>query len=67
MKEYFRVLFLPKFASFLNQRDRLLDSLMVECWLRVLEVPGSILSQGLCHTKEVIKMVLVVPLFSTQH
>ena len=26
--------------------DRLLDSLVVECWLRVQEVPGSIPSQG---------------------
>ena len=46
---------------------RLLDSLVVECWLRVLEVPGSIPSQGLRHTKDVIKMVPVIPLFSTQH
>ena len=46
---------------------RLLDSLVVECWLRVREVPGSILSQGPRHTKDVIKMVPVVPLFSTQH
>ena len=34
-----------------------------ECW----EVPGSIPSQGPRHTKDVIKMVPVVPLFSTQH
>ena len=40
-----------------------LDSLVVECWLRVREVPGSIPSQGLRHTKDVIKMVSVVPLF----
>ena len=46
---------------------RLLDSLVVECSLRVREVPGSIPSQGLRHTKDVIKMVTVVPLFSTQH
>ena len=46
---------------------RLLDSPVVECWLRVREVPGSIPSQGLCHTKDVIKMVPVVPLFGTQH
>ena len=38
-----------------------------ECWLRVREVPGSIPSQGPPHTKEVIKMVPVVPLFSTRH
>ena len=46
---------------------RLLDSLVVECWLRVREVPGSIPSQGPRHTKDVIKMVPVVPLFSTEH
>ena len=27
-------------------KDRLLDSLVVQCWLRVREVPGSIPSQG---------------------
>ena len=37
------------------------DSLVVECWLRVQEVPGSIPSQGPRHTKDVIKMVPVVP------
>ena len=31
------------------------------------EVPGSIPSQGPRNTKDVIKMVPVVPLFSTQH
>ena len=46
---------------------RLLDSLVVECWHRVREVMGSIPSQGPRHTKDVIKMVPVVPLFSTQH
>ena len=46
--------------------DRLLNSLVVECWLRVREVPGSIPSQGPRHTKDVIKMVPVVPLFSTE-
>ena len=46
---------------------RLLDSLVVECWLRVREVAGSIPSQGPRHTKDVIKMVpVVVPLLSTQ-
>ena len=45
----------------------LLDSLVVECWLRVREVLGSIPSQGPRHTKDVIKMVPVVPLFSTEH
>ena len=34
---------------------RLLDSLVVECWLRVREVPGSIPSQGPRHTTDVIK------------
>ena len=46
---------------------RLLDNLVVECWLRVREVPSSIPSQGPRHTKDVIKMVPVVPLFSTDH
>ena len=35
----------------------LLDSLVVECWLRVREVPGSIPSQGPSHTKDVIKII----------
>ena len=43
------------------------DSLVVEYWHRVREVPGSIPSQGPRHTKDVIKMEPVVPLFSTQH
>ena len=43
------------------------DSLEVECWLRVREVPGSIPSQGPLHNKDIIKMVPVVPLFSTEH
>ena len=50
-----------------TKTHRLLDSLVVECWLRVREVPGSFPSQGHSHTKDVIKMVPVVPLFSTQH
>ena len=37
---------------------RLLDSLVVECWLRVREVPGSIPSQGPRHTKDVIIVLL---------
>mgnify|MGYP000491199248 CR=1 FL=1 len=45
----------------------LLDSLVVGCWLRVREVPGSIPSQGPRHTKDLIKMVPVVPLLSTEH
>ena len=36
-------------------KDRILDSLVVECWLRVREVPGLIPSQGPRHTKDVIK------------
>ena len=47
-------------------KNLLLDSLVVECWHQVREVPGSIPSQGPRHTKDVIKMVPVVPLFSTQ-
>ena len=47
--------------------DRLLDSLVVECWHRVREVPVSIPSQGPRHTKDVIKMVPVAPLFSAEH
>ena len=39
------------------RQHRILDSLVVECWLRVREVPGSIPSQGPRHTKDVIKMV----------
>ena len=45
----------------------LLDSLVVECWLRMWEVPGSIPSQGPRHTKDVMKIVPVVPLFGTEH
>ena len=48
-------------------KDSLLDSLVVECWHRVRVVPGSIPSQRPRHTKDVIKMVQVVSLFSTQH
>ena len=46
---------------------RLLNSQVVECWLRVREVPGSIPSQGPSYTKDVIKMVPIVPLFGTEH
>ena len=46
--------------------SKTVDSLVVECWHRVREVPGSIPSQGPRHTKDAIKMVPVVPLFSTQ-
>ena len=48
-------------------KDPLLDSLVVQCWLRVWQVPGSISSQGPRHTKDVIKMVPVFPMFSTEH
>ena len=34
---------------------RLLVSLVVDCWHRVREVPGSIPSQGPRHTKDVLK------------
>ena len=47
--------------------NHLLDSLVVECWHRVREDPGSIPSQGPRHTNDVIKTVPVVPLFSTEH
>ena len=39
----------------------------IASWKCAGEVPGSIPSQGSCHTKDVIRMVPVVPLFSTQH
>ena len=45
--------------------NRLLDSLVVECWLQVREVAGSIPSQGPRHTKDVVKRVPVLPLFGT--
>ena len=48
---------------FSSPEYRLLDSLVVECWHQVLEVPCSILIQGPLHTK----MVPVVLLFDTQH
>ena len=38
-------------------KNRLLDSLVVECWHRVRQVQGSIPSKGPRHTKKVIKMV----------
>ena len=69
---YMSKLYLVQFAtlSIMHHTDnqhRLLDSLVVEFWHRVREVPGSIPSQGPHHTKDVIKMVPVVPLFSTGH
>ena len=39
----------------IRHNDRPLDSLVVECWHRVREVPGSIPSQGPRHAKDVIK------------
>ena len=47
--------------------NQLRDSLVVQCWLRVRKVPGSVPSQGPRHTKDVIKIVPVFPLFSTDH
>ena len=38
-------------------KHRLLDNLVVECWHRVGEIPGSIPSQRPRHTKDVTKMV----------
>ena len=43
----------------------LLDSLVVESWIIVREVPDSIPDTGPRHTKDNIKMVPVVPLFSS--
>ena len=44
-----------KCTGIISRIYRLLDSLVVECWLRVREVPGSIPSQGPRHTKDVMK------------
>ena len=41
---------------FKTDLDRL-NSLVVKCWHRVREVPGSIPSQGPRHTKDVLKTV----------
>ena len=62
-----KVVFLMVANDFHLLCHRLLDSLVVECWHRVREVPGSIPSQGPRHTKDIIKMVPVVSLFSTEH
>ena len=44
----------PKDRHFnISDFNRLLDSLVVECWHRVLDVQGSIPSQGPRHTKDV--------------
>ena len=53
-----KIFFFKMIAIFISLY-RLLDSLVVECWHRVREVPGSIPSQGPRHTKDVIKMVPV--------
>ena len=53
-------------AIITTNNDRILDSLVVECWFRVREVSGSTPSQGPRHAKDVIKMVPVAPLFSTE-
>ena len=42
----------PMISGFKFKSDRLLDSLVAECWLRVREVSGSIPSQGLLQTKD---------------
>ena len=39
----------------------------LSCFVCLREIPGSIPSQGPRHTKNVIKMVPVVPLFRTEH
>ena len=55
-------------SAHLNTCTPLVDiSLVLECLLQVKEVQGSIPSQGQHHTKDIIKMVPVVHLFSTQH
>ena len=61
------VLFLIYCMALVISKHRLLDSLVVECWLQVRQVLGSIPSQGPGHTKDVIKMVPAVPLFGTEH
>ena len=71
-KEKFHVFVIPFAAfeltiKFHSYTHCLLDSLVVECWLWVWKGPGSIPNEGLHHTKNVIKMVPVVPLFSTEH
>ena len=61
------VSFLIYCMALVISKHRLLYSLVVECWLQVREVLGSIPSQGPGHTKDVIKMVPAVPLFGTEH
>ena len=58
----YTIIYLNKPINFSKYIDRLLDSLVGECWCRVWEIPGSIPSQGPRHTKDVIKMVPVVHL-----
>ena len=57
----------PSYATFRTTLDSIICIVFKDCWLRVREVPGSIPSEGPLHTKDVIKMVPVVPLFSTEH
>ena len=57
----------PSCATFRTTLDSIIGIVFKECWLRVREDPGSIPSEGPLHTKDVIKMVPVVPLFSTEH
>ena len=50
-----------------TKRLALLEEEPLFQYTKLLEVPGSIPSQGPRHIKDVIKMVPVVPLFSTEH
>ena len=51
------LLFIVYYSQGMNLKRsyRHLDSLVVECWHRVREVPGSIPSQGPLHTNDIIK------------
>ena len=53
------------FPILILEKDPLFPFLMFSA--KQWEVPGSIPSQGPRHTKDVIKMVPIVPLFGTQH
>ena len=53
--EHVRKLRLQLMRHLFQPFHRLLDNLVVECWLGVREVPGSFPSQGSRHTKDVIK------------
>ena len=65
--EDFQVTFIQRVYLKVMFMHRLLANIVIECWIRVREVPGSIPSQGPRLTKHVIKVVPVVPLFSTEH